>query len=138
MIVLPAQWKPRPFAHLAIGWNATREATRALGDALILAAPSAKIDVLVVDAKASTKGHGSEPGADIARNLSRHGFEVTVHALSSEGENQSAVLVDFARRHRADLLVIGASAHSRLRELFLGGVTHDLIDGAPLPVLLGH
>src|SRR3546814_4354142 len=106
----------------------------ALGDALKLAQPGAKIDILVVDAKASTKGHGSEPGADIARNLSRHGFDVTVHALSSEGENQSAVLVDFARRHRADLLVIGASAHSRLRELFLGGVTHDLIDGAPLPV----
>src|SRR3546814_13161388 len=92
------------------------EATRALGDALKLAQPGAKIDILVVDAKASTKGHGSEPGADIARNLSRHGFDVTVHALSSEGENQSAVLVDFARRHRADLLVIGASAHSRLRE----------------------
>src|SRR3546814_7217675 len=68
------------------------EATRALGDALKLAQPGAKIDILVVDAKASTKGHGSEPGADIARNLSRHGFDVTVHALSSEGENQSAVL----------------------------------------------
>src|SRR3546814_578418 len=138
VIVLPAGWKPRSFAHLAVGWNATREATRALGDALKLAQPGAKIDILVVDAKASTKGHGSEPGADIARNLSRHGFDVTVHALSSEGENQSAVLVDFSRRHRADLLVIGASAHSRLRELFMGGVTHDLIDGAPLPVLLGN
>lgn len=138
VIVLPAQWKPRAFAHLSIGWNASREATRALGDALQLAQPGAKIDVIVVDAKPSTKGHGSEPGADIARNLSRHGFDVTVHALSSEGENQSAILVDFARRQRADLLVIGASAHSRLRELFLGGVTHDLVDGAALPVLLGR
>lgn len=138
VLVLPPQWKPRPFAHLAIGWNSTREATRALGDALKLAQTGAKIDVLVVDAKSTTKGHGSEPGTDIARNLSRHGFDVTVHALFSEGENQSAVLIDFARQHRADLLVIGASAHSRLRELFLGGVTHDPIDGAPLPVLLGH
>src|SRR3546814_14599192 len=66
----------------------------ALGDALKLAQPGAKIDILVVDAKASTKGHGSEPGADIARNLSRHGFDVTVPAFSSDGENQSAVLVD--------------------------------------------
>src|SRR3546814_9583001 len=89
------------------------EATRALGDALKLAQPGAKIDILVVDAKASTKGHGSEPGADIARKLSRHGFDVTVHALSSDGENQSAGLVDFARRHRAELLVIGASAPER-------------------------
>ncbi|AIT82433.1 universal stress protein UspA (plasmid) [Novosphingobium pentaromativorans US6-1] len=138
VIVLPPQWKPHPFTHLAIGWNATRESTRALGDALQLAQPGAKIDVLLVDAKPSTTGHGSEPGADIARNLSRHGFEVTVHALSSVGQNESEILVDFARRHHADLLAIGASAHSRLRELFLGGVTHDLIDGAPLPILMSH
>src|SRR3546814_10791877 len=49
VIVLPAGWKPRSFAHLAVGWNATREATRALGDALKLAQPGAKIDILVVD-----------------------------------------------------------------------------------------
>jgi nucleotide-binding universal stress UspA family protein len=138
VMILPPQWNPRPLHHLAIGWNATREATRALGDALQLAMPGAKIDVVVVDAKSSAKGHGSEPGADIARNLSRHGFDVTVHGLFSKGESESAVLVDFARRNRADLLVVGASAHSRLRELFLGGVTHDLINGAPLPVLFGH
>lgn len=138
VMILPPQWKPRAFDRIAIGWNATREATRALGDALALAAPGAKLDVIVVDARPGAKEHGSEPGADIARNLSRHGFEVTVHALSSEGASESAVLVDFARRHRADMLVVGAAAHSRLRELFLGGVTHDLIDGAPLPLLFGH
>src|SRR3546814_20261562 len=44
VIVLPAGWKPRSFAHLAVGWNATREATRALGDALNLAPPGAKLD----------------------------------------------------------------------------------------------
>jgi len=138
VMILPPRWTPRLFDRLTIGWNATREATRALGDALQLAQPGAKLDVVVVDAKASRKGHGSEPGADIARNLSRHGYDVTVHALVSDGDSESAILVDFAQRHRADLLVVGASAHSRLRELFLGGVTYELADGAAVPVLFGH
>src|SRR3546814_10401636 len=95
VIVLPAGWKPRSFAHLAVGWNATREATRALGDALKLAQPGAKIDILVVDAKASTKGHGSEPGAAIARNLSRHGFDVT-RSEEHTSELQSTILLSYA------------------------------------------
>ena len=138
LMVVPTGWAPRPFNRIVLGWNATREATRALGDALNLAAPGAKVEVVVVDGRSTARGHGSEPGADIARNISRNGFEVTVHALRSEGERDSAVLADFAQANRADLLVLGASAHSRLRELFLGGVTHDLIDGGPLPILFGH
>lgn len=138
VMILPAQWKPRPFNHLAIGWNATREATRALTDGIGLAAPGAKIDVLVAGARPTAKGHGSEPGADIARNLSRHGFDVTVHRLDAQDASDSQALASFARSHRADLLVLGASAHSRLRELLLGGVTHDLLDGGPVPILFGH
>ncbi|AOH87067.1 universal stress protein UspA (plasmid) [Sphingomonas panacis] len=137
VLILPAQWRPRAFAHIAIGWNATREATRALGDGLSLAASGAEVDVIVVDAKPTTKGHGSEPGADIARNIARHGFAVTVHTIPSEGGSDAAILADFARTHRADLLVLGASGHSRLRELFLGGVTHELLDGGPVPILFG-
>ncbi|MGB3928775.1 MAG: universal stress protein [Sphingobium sp.] len=138
VMVLPSGWKPRAFNHIAVGWNATREATRALVDGLSMAAPGATIDVLVVSAKPAAKGHGSEPGADIARNISRHGFAVTVHRLDAQGASDAEALAGFARTHRADLLVLGASAHSRLRELFLGGVTHDLLDGGALPILFGH
>lgn len=63
---------------------------------------------------------------------------MTVHALASDGNSEAEVLEDMARRQRADLLVLGASAHSKLRELFLGGVTHDLLDGAPVPILFAH
>lgn len=138
VMILPSGWKPRPFDHIAIGWNATREATRALADSLDLASPGAKIDVLVAGARPTAKGHGSEPGADIARHLSRHGFDVTVHRLDGQEASDSEALTSFARNHHADLLVLGASAHSRLRELFLGGVTHDLLDGGPVPILFGH
>lgn len=138
LLVLPDAWQPRAFKHLLVGWNATREATRAVSEAQMLASPGARIEIVIVDGDPSTRGHGSDPGADIARNLSRHGFAVTVHALASDGNSEAEVLEDMARRQRADLLVLGASAHSKLRELFLGGVTHDLLDGAPVPILFAH
>ncbi len=138
VIVLPDGWQPKVFEHLVLGWNATAEATRALAEARLVAVPGARIEVVTVDADASTKGHGSDPGADIARNLSRHGYAVTVHALASEGRSQAEILTEVARSQRADLLVLGAAAHSRLRELFLGGVTHDLLEGTYVPILFGH
>src|SRR5690606_37613371 len=78
VLILPNGHRPRAIEHLAVGWNATRESTHALRTATAFAAPGAKIDVVVLEAKPSVKGHGSEPGADIARHLARHGFASTV------------------------------------------------------------
>src|SRR3546814_5200656 len=73
VLIVPDGYKAKAIEHVAIGWNATREATHALRDATAFASPGAKIDILVLDAKPSVKGHESEPGADIARHLARHG-----------------------------------------------------------------
>lgn len=137
-LVLPAGVTPRAFDHIMVGWNATRESSRALNDALPLIAPAARVDIVAVDAEPSGKTHGSEPGADIARHLVRLGHEVEVFGISSDGAPVSEVLVSQARRRSADLLVIGAYGHSRWREMILGGVTRDLIDEAPVPLLLAH
>ncbi|QJU58141.1 universal stress protein [Sphingomonas sp. AP4-R1] len=138
VFVLSDGWQPEVFEHLVIGWDATAEATRAVAKARLLAAPGARIEVVTGDVDASTKGHGSDPGADNARNLSRRGYAVTVHTLAAEGRTQAAMLADIGRNQRADLLVLRAMAHSRLRELFLGGITPDLLEGTSLPILLAH
>ncbi len=135
VLVLPTGWKPRAFARATLGWNASREATRALGDAMPLLEPGADIQVVTVAANPSAKGHGEEPGADIARYLGRHGFAVEVDNQKAEGRPHSAVLVQSADAHRSDLLILGATARSRLRELLLGGVTQELLAGATLPIL---
>jgi nucleotide-binding universal stress UspA family protein len=136
VLVLPNSWQPRAFEHLVIGWNATSEATRAVVEARILAAPSARIEVVTVDADASTKGHGSDPGADIARNLSRHGYAVTVHALASEGRTQAEVLTDIARSQRAAFASSSSAASlmtfSKERTYRFSSVTESL---APRPLL---
>lgn len=137
-LVLPSGHGARPLDHIAIGWNATREATHALRDALGFALPGARIDVLVVGGKPTVEGHGSEPGADIAHYLARHGFVATVYPLEAGDRSEAEALVDAARQQGAAILALGAYGHSRLRELFLGGVTRDLIDGAPLPLMFSH
>lgn len=80
-------------------------------------------------------GHGSEPGADITRHLARHGFEVKLHEQPSCGTEIAEVLQSLARRRLAGLLAVGGYAHSRLRELVLGGVTRDLFRSAAMPCL---
>lgn len=138
VLVMPNGYRPRPIEHLAIGWNATREATHALRDATTFAAPGAKIDVLVLDAKPTVKGHGSEPGADIARHLARHGYAPTVVPVYAGELSDADALVKAARERGAGVLSLGAYGHSRLREMILGGVTRDLLGGAPLALMFSH
>jgi nucleotide-binding universal stress UspA family protein len=138
VLVLPNGHRAGPVDHIAIGWNATREATLALREAKALAEPGAKIDVLVLNGKPSEKGHGSEPGADIGRHLARHGFDANVVALSRGDGSDADALIRGAREHGASLLALGAYGHSRLREMILGGVTRELLDGAEIPLLFAH
>lgn len=138
VLILPNGDKPGAVDHLAIGWNATREATHALRDATAFAAPGAKIDILVLDAKPTDKGHGSEPGAAIAHHLARHGFVPTVVPIQGGDMSDAEALVAAARERGAGILALGAYGHSRLRQMILGGVTRDLLAGGPLPLLFSH
>src|SRR3546814_9684887 len=125
----PDGYKAKAIEHVAIGWNATRESTHSLRDATAFASPGAKSDTLVLDAKPSVKGHGSEPGADIARHLARHGFVSRVVPVRGGLEAEGDALVTAARHGGAAMLARGAYGHSRLR---------DLLGGAPLPLLFSH
>jgi nucleotide-binding universal stress UspA family protein len=138
VLIVPNGHEPHTIEHLAIGWNATREATHALRDATAFVAAGARIDVLVLDAEPSPKGHGSEPGADIARHLARHGFAPTVVPVRGGELTDAEALVKATRECGAEALALGAYGHSRLREIILGGVTRDLLPGAPIPLLFSH
>lgn len=138
VMILPPSVTPHPINHAVLGWNASPEAGRVARDLVGLAEPGAKIDVVVVDARTTDSGHGVQPGSDIARHLARNGFKVEVHELPSCSRPVADVLQGFARMRKADLLAIGAYAHSRIREVILGGVTHDLIEESGLPILMSH
>ena len=137
-IVLPPQGAATPTHRVLVGWNARREATRAVADALPLLVRAAAVEVVVVDGKGGIEGHGQEPGADVARYLARHDVRVEVRRLSSGGEDVGHVLLARAAAFEADLVVMGAYGHSQLSEWVFGGVTRTVLRDANLPVLMSR
>jgi nucleotide-binding universal stress UspA family protein len=84
------------------------------------------------------QGHGALPGADISRHLARHGVKAAVEQTVSADLSVGDVLLSRAADLGADLLVMGAYGHSRLREMVLGGVTRTLLRSMTIPVLMSH
>ena len=64
--------------RVLIGWNATREATRAVNDAMPLLTAADVVTVLTIDAREAPDAHGELPGADISLHLARHGVRATI------------------------------------------------------------
>lgn len=124
--------------RVLIGWNASREAARAVADAMPLLAAAAAVTVLAADAQPGADEHGEVPGADIALHLARHGVKAQVERTVSGDVPIGEVLLSRAADLGADLLVIGAYGHSRARELLLGGATRTILASMTLPVLMSH
>jgi nucleotide-binding universal stress UspA family protein len=136
VIVLPPRGTASRVRRILVGWNGRREAVRAVADAMPLLVRAEVVEVLVVDHERHRADHGQEPGADIARYLARHGAQVEVRRLSSDGEDVGRVLLSQAAELGADLLVMGAYGHSHLSEWMFGGVTRTILHEADLPVLM--
>lgn len=128
--------------RILIAWDASREATRAVNDALPLLQGAQAVTVLSVDPAASPKnhggGHGEVPGADIALHLARHGVKVAIESTVSAGIGVGETLLSRVSDLEADLLVMGAYGHSRVRELLLGGATRTVLESMTVPVLMAH
>jgi nucleotide-binding universal stress UspA family protein len=138
VIVLPPRGTVFGVRRILVGWNAEREAVRAVADALPLLVRAEVVEVLVIDPESRRAAHGQEPGADIARYLARHGVHVEVRRLSSGSEDAGHVLLSHAADFGADLVVMGAYGHSHLNEWIFGGVTRTALREAGLPVLMSR
>lgn len=127
-----------PPKRALVAWDGSREAARAVNDALPLLTSAETVTVLVVD-PGSLKGKvGAQPGADLATHLARHGLTAEVMTAASGGLGAGDVIIGQATDMGADLVVMGGYGHSRLRELVLGGATQSILDHMPVPALLSH
>ena len=124
--------------RVLVAWNASREAARAVNDALPLLRTARTVTVIAINPASSVDEHGAEPGADIALHLSRHGIRADVERHTSEDVVVADLLLSRAADLAADLVVMGAYGHSRTRELVLGGVTQDMLRRMTVPVLMSH
>jgi nucleotide-binding universal stress UspA family protein len=138
VVLLPPEPPASVGRRVLVAWNASREAARAVADALPFLAAAEAVEVLVVDAEPRPSGHGEEPGADIAQHLVRHGAKVDVRRRSSAGEDVGRLILSAAAAFSADLVVMGAYGHSRLTEFVFGGATRTAMREARLPVLMSR
>jgi nucleotide-binding universal stress UspA family protein len=116
---------------VAVAWDGTMEAARAARGALPLRAEA--VFVLTADMdKAQAKP------SQLASYLAQHGIEAKTWAFRPDGTSLGEALLAEAGEAGADMLVMGAYGHSRLRELVLGGVTRTVTAKAGIPVLMAH
>ena len=124
--------------RVLVAWNASREATRAVNDALPFLRTAGHVTVLSVNPRVGPGGHGEVPGADIALHLARHGVRAEVASVNTDDVRVDDMLLSRAADAGADLIVMGGYGHSRLGELMLGGATRHLLRQITVPVLMSH
>ena len=138
---LPLLAPPAAARNVLISWNASKEASRAVSAALPLLQRAEHVHVAIFDAKVHAAEHGEQPGAELLEYLARHGVQARVHLLDGGGVRRGDIgeaLLSQAADLSADLLVMGAYGHSRLRETILGGVTRTILQSMTIPVLMAH
>ncbi|WP_181705982.1 universal stress protein [Chthonobacter rhizosphaerae] len=123
------------FNRAVIAWDASSTAARAVHAALPLLERFATVEITIVESKRDWAG---EPGADVARYLARHGLDVTINLIHREANDVAATLNRHVRSTGADLLVMGAYGHSRLREFIVGGATRGILETMVVPTLMAH
>lgn len=137
-LILPEGPARKPFAlgTVVVAWDFSRAAARAVSDALPMLELARQVHIVTVVNEKAIENNRS--GEELARNLARHRINVVLDEVDAKGRRIGEVLQSYASAHDADLLVMGAYGHSRLREFVLGGATKSLLAEPPLPVLLSH
>jgi nucleotide-binding universal stress UspA family protein len=140
VIVVPSAPPEDAGRRVVIAWNGSREAARAVKDALPILERAEKVTVLCVD----QDGQGGNmrgnvpPGRALADQLSRHGIAAAEDNIVRGGIAVGDAILSRIADLGGDLLVMGAWGHSRLRQFVLGGVTRRILENCAVPVLMSH
>ena len=138
VLVVPPSYLGEPIPGTAVvGWDGGMQALRAISAALPLLAHAASVKLAVINPAVLSELHGDQPGADMALYLARHGAQVEV-VVEGTRSTCGEALCALARDCGAGLMVSGAFGHSRYREWMLGGTTRELLERAPVPLLIAH
>lgn len=136
VILLPETSAIAGIDHIAVAWDGSRVAARAVADATSLLERAEQISVItVVDEKPLREDH---PGERLANAFRKRGLKAESVAARAEGRAVGIALQEHAIELGADLLTMGGYGHSRVRDFILGGATQDVLRELRLPVLLSN
>jgi nucleotide-binding universal stress UspA family protein len=137
MIMVPyIQKDPIKLDNVMVCWDGSRQAARAIGDAVPLLRKTKRVEVVIIT---NERGKQDEiEGADIGQHLARHGLKVDVHRIAGGDIDVADALLSHAADSGIDFMVMGGYGHSRLREFVLGGVTRSILRSMTVPALMSH
>lgn len=120
--------------RIAIGWNGSSESAAAIAAGLPWFERAEAVAVLTSD-----EYHRRGPeAAELLAYLAWHNVRPEVRSFKGIGNVVGAGLLKAAGDFQADLLVMGAYSHSRLRQLILGGVTRHVLANSEIPLMLNR
>lgn len=121
---------------VVVAWDFSRPAARAVADALPILKKAKRVCVVtVVNEKAIDS---KRSGAQLAKHLGAHGVDVVFDSVDAAGRGIGEVLDAYVTSRNADLLIMGAYGHSRIRDFILGGATKSMLARPLLPIFLSH
>jgi nucleotide-binding universal stress UspA family protein len=124
--------------RVLVAWDGGREASRAVGDAIPILARAKQVTVMAIHREAGDRIADDAATSRLADYLRSHGIDVKVDHSSVEDISIGEWLLSRSADLSIDLIVMGAYAHTRLRELILGGVTRTMLGSMTVPVLMSH
>ena len=135
-LLVPQDAAPSQFQHVMIAWDGSRVATRAVADALNFLRLAKTLTIAVVTDEKTLPDEN--PGLKLAGYLDRHGIGALVSLVHAQRRPIAPTLQDHAHEIGADMMVMGAFGHSRMRDFVMGGATTGILRDLKLPVLLSH
>ncbi len=130
--------KIAPVKTAVIAWDGGAKSARAVNDSIPLLQDREEVIILVINAEEREGAHGKAPGADIAAHLARYNINARVERERVVDIDINNAILNFLADAGADLLVMGAYGHSRLREKAFGGVTKSILKEMTTPVLMSN
>lgn len=132
-LFVPPKGEAKGFGTILVAWNGSREAARAVAEAMPILKQASQVIVAVV-----REGEGAAFGGDIARHLSRHGISAVISTVDAAPDGPGKTLLNEVRRVGANLLVMGGYGHSRFLEWVLGGTTRHVLAHADVAVFMAR
>jgi nucleotide-binding universal stress UspA family protein len=124
------------FNEIAIAWDHTAPAARAVGDALPLLGKARRVRIVTATDRATVAQRGS--GAALQRHLAEHGIEAQLDTVGIGGSSVGKVFEAYMDKNGIDLLVMGGYRHSPMNQWLWGGMTNTIINAPPCWVMLSH
>ena len=139
ILLVPEVERPKSivFNRILVAWNASRQSTRAVAEAMPYLRIAKDVSVVMVTEEPRKQMEGSV-GDAIKKHLKHHGVAAELHRVKCRNGNVGETLLAEAKKARSDLIVLGGYGHTRLREMLLGGVTYHLMHNSPVPLLMAH